>query len=94
MKFYFCKPFHSWEKGKVENIKGLIIRWFPKGTNFYFVSDEEKQKVGDWIDNREFEVLNRLTKFITKCCRLNQNSGKSNIFNYYYLCYTIVCNIV
>ena len=61
MKSYFCKPFHSWEKGMVENINGLIRRWFPKGTNFDFVSDEEIQKVEDWINNREFEVLNWLT---------------------------------
>lgn len=45
----------------VENINGLIRRWFPKGTNFDFVSDEEIQKVEDWINNREFEVLNWLT---------------------------------
>jgi len=61
MKSYFCKPFHSWEKGMVENINGLIRRWFPKGTNFDFVSDDEVQKVEDWINNREFEVLNWLT---------------------------------
>jgi len=60
MKSYFCKPFHSWEKGMVENINGLIRRWSPKGTNFDFVSDEEIQKVEDWINNREFEVLNWL----------------------------------
>ena len=61
MKSYFCKPFHSWEKGMVENINGLIRRWFPKRTNFDFVSDDEIQKVEDWINNREFEVLNWLT---------------------------------
>lgn len=61
MKSYFCKPFHSWEKGMVENINSLIRRWFPKGTNFDFVSDEEIQKIEDWINNREFEVLNWLT---------------------------------
>ena len=61
MKSYFCKPFHSWEKGMVENINGLIRRWFLKGTNFDFVSDEEVQKVEDQINNREFEVLNWLT---------------------------------
>ena len=61
MKSYFCKPFHSWEKGMVENINSLIRRWFSKGTNFDFVSDEEIQKVEDQINNREFEVLNWLT---------------------------------
>ena len=45
----------------VENINGLIRRWFPKETNFDFVSEDEIQKVEDWINNREFEVLNWLT---------------------------------
>jgi len=45
----------------VENINGLIRQWFPKGTNFEFVSDDEIQKVEDWINNREFKVLNWLT---------------------------------
>lgn len=30
---FFCAPFHSWEKGSVENIIGVIRRTFPKGTN-------------------------------------------------------------
>ena len=45
----------------IENINGLIRRWIPKGTNFDFVSEDEIQKVEDWINNREFEVLNLLT---------------------------------
>ncbi len=32
-KSFFCAPFHSWEKGSVENIIGVIRRTFPKGTN-------------------------------------------------------------
>ena len=40
IKSYFCKPYHSWEKGTVENINGLIRRFFPKGTNFDNVSEE------------------------------------------------------
>ena len=58
MKSFFCKPFHSREKGMVENINGLIRRRFPKGTNFDFVSEDEVQKAEDWINNREFKVLN------------------------------------
>ena len=31
---YFCEPFHSWEKGTVENSVGLVRRYFPKGADF------------------------------------------------------------
>ena len=29
---YFCKPYHSWEKGAVEQLNWMIRRWFPKKT--------------------------------------------------------------
>ena len=40
MKCYFCHPYHSWEKGTVENTNGLIRRMFPKKTDFRLVSAE------------------------------------------------------
>ena len=57
-KSYFCNAYHSWEKGMVENINGLIRRFFPKGTNFDNVSDIEIQYVEDWINNRSMKILN------------------------------------
>ena len=38
---YFCRPYHSWEKGGVENFNGLVRQYFPKGTNFLNVSEAE-----------------------------------------------------
>ena len=61
IKSYFCKPYHSWEKGTVENINGLIRRFFPKGTDFDNVSEVEIQYVQDWINNRPMKILNYLT---------------------------------
>jgi IS30 family transposase len=29
---YFCKPYHSWEKGSIENRNGILRRFFPKAT--------------------------------------------------------------
>lgn len=57
MKSYFCKPYHSWEKGTVENINGLIRRFFPKGTNFDKIKNEQIKYVEDWINNRPMKVL-------------------------------------
>ena len=60
-KSYFCKPYYSWEKGTVENINGLIRRFFPKGTDFDIITDDEIKRVEDWIDNRPTKVLGYLT---------------------------------
>jgi len=61
IKSYFCKPYHSWEKGTVENINGLIRRFFPKGTNFDTITEEEISYVEDWINNRPMKILNYMT---------------------------------
>ncbi len=57
MQSYFCKPYHAWEKGTVENINGLIRRFFPKGTNFDNITDEQIQYVENWINNRPMKIL-------------------------------------
>jgi len=30
---YFCHPYHSWEKGSIENVNGVIRRTIPKGSD-------------------------------------------------------------
>jgi len=57
MQSYFCKPYHAWEKSTVENINGLIRRFFPKGTNFDNITDEQIQYVENWINNRPMKIL-------------------------------------
>ena len=56
-KSFFCNAYHSWEKGTVENINGLIRRFFPKGTNFDNISEEQIQYVENWINNRSMKIL-------------------------------------
>lgn len=60
-KSYFCKPYHSWEKGTVENINGLIRRFFPKGTDFDTITEEQIAYVEDWINNRPMKILHYMT---------------------------------
>jgi len=57
MESYFCKPYHSWEKGLVEHINELIRRWFPKGTDFDRISNKKIQEVEDWVNNRPMKIL-------------------------------------
>jgi len=44
MRSYFCKPYHSWEKGAVENSNGLIRRYIPKGRNLDTVTVDSMRK--------------------------------------------------
>lgn len=60
-KSYFCKPYSAWEKGTVENINGIIRRFFPKGTDFGKISMKQIKYVENWINNRPMKVLNYLT---------------------------------
>ena len=56
-KSYFARPYCSNDKGSVENINGLIRRFFPKGTNFDNISEEAIAYVEDWINNRPMKIL-------------------------------------
>ena len=38
---FFAHPYHSWERGTNENTNGLIRDYFPKGTDFATITDEE-----------------------------------------------------
>jgi IS30 family transposase len=57
-KSYFCEPFHSWEKGTVENTIGLIRRVFPKSTNFDDVTTEQVKSLERRMNNRPRKRLN------------------------------------
>lgn len=61
IKSYFCKPYASYEKGTVENINGIIRRFFPKGTDFDTITEEEIAYVENWINNRPMKILNYMT---------------------------------
>ena len=61
MQDYFCEPYHSWEKGTIENRNGVIRYYFPKGTDFSKVTKEQINIVQDKINNRPMKLLGFLT---------------------------------
>lgn len=54
---YFCEPFHSWERGTVENTIGLVRRFFPKKTDFAIISKNRVKSVEYWLNNRPRKCL-------------------------------------
>lgn len=58
---YFAHPYHSWERWTNEHANGMIRRFFPKGTDFDRISDEQLQNVVDYLNNRPRKILNYRT---------------------------------
>ena len=56
--FYFCHPYHSWERGLNENTNGLVRQYFPKGTDFAKLTAMDVQCVEDLLNNRPRKALN------------------------------------
>lgn len=58
VKIYFCNPYHSWEKGTVENTNKYIRRYVKKSSDISLYSDEYIQSVQDKLNRRPMECLN------------------------------------
>lgn len=58
---YFCQPFHSWEKGTVENTIGILRRTYPKKTNFDLVSAADVKRLERKLNNTPRKVLHYRT---------------------------------
>jgi IS30 family transposase len=54
---YFCAPFHSWEKGTVENTIGLARRYIPKRTNLAKLTKQDMRFVENRLNNRPRKCL-------------------------------------
>lgn len=61
MKSYFCKPYHSWEKGTIENTNGLIRRYLPKKTDFSLISSAKIKQIETALNNRPRKCLSYKT---------------------------------
>ena len=57
VKIYFCHPYHSWEKGTVENTNKHIRKYIPKGSD---ISKYSKR----FIRNLEAKLNRRIMKVI------------------------------
>lgn len=55
---FFCNPYHSWEKGSVEHIVGLVRRYLPKKTDFAKVSHHQIAYIEHQLNSRPRKCLN------------------------------------
>lgn len=59
LKIYYCEPYQSQQKGAVENSNGEFRIFFPKGTDFGFVSKAEVKSAQDKLNMRPMRCLNK-----------------------------------
>lgn len=56
-KIYFTHPYHSWEKGLVENTNRWIRCFVPKKRDISTVTEKELQEIHAFLNDRPREVL-------------------------------------
>ena len=55
--FYFCTPYHSWERGTNENTNGLIRQYLPKGMCLKNLTQAACDRIAAKLNNRPRERL-------------------------------------
>jgi transposase, IS30 family len=71
--FFFCHPYHSWEKGTVENRNGIIRRYLPGTTDLSTWSQTELDEIAEDINNTPMKCLDFQTpnEVYSQCCIQN-----------------------
>lgn len=60
-QIYFSNPYCSWERGTNENTNGLIRQYFPKGTDFSRITEDQIAEVEARLNTRPRKTLGYLT---------------------------------
>jgi len=58
---FFCQAYHSWEKGAVEQVNGLIRRFLPKKTDITQIPDKKILEIEHILNSRPRKCLNYRT---------------------------------
>jgi transposase, IS30 family len=72
---YFCLPYHSWEKGTVENYNKQVRKYVPKGADISQYNEEYLQFVEARLNNRFMSILDYQTP--TECLTAHR-TGQTN----------------
>jgi len=63
LRVFFADPYSAWQRGANENTNGLLRRYFPKGTDFSKISDDELANVVHALNNRPRKCLGYRTPY-------------------------------
>lgn len=61
LQVYFADPYAAWQRGTNENTNGLLRFYFPKGTDFHSISEEDLELIIKKVNNRPRKCLNYKT---------------------------------
>ena len=78
---YFAHSYSSWERGSNENQNRMIRRFVPKGSNIANFSDEDIQKIEDWMNNYPRKILGYKTanQMATECLQSDSFGKRSKV---------------
>ena len=76
LKIYFCHPYHSWEKGSIENVNRHIRKFLPKGTDLSRVGKREIREIEEYLNDRWMGCLEYASpkELLDACRRKRKNS--------------------
>lgn len=57
IQVFFCDPHSPWQRGSNENTNGLLRDFFPKGTDFRKVTDEQVAEAERLLNKRPRQTL-------------------------------------
>lgn len=61
IRIYFCHPYHSWEKGTVENANGVIRKTIPKGSDLCRYDEDVFPLLEERLNSRFLKCLRYAT---------------------------------
>ncbi len=51
-RFYFARPYHSWERGSNENANGLLRQYLPKGESMAGLTQQQCNAIARKLNTR------------------------------------------
>lgn len=61
IEIFFAQPYAAWQRGANENTNGLLRQYFPKGSNFKKITEEDVREAVKRLNDRPRKCLNYRT---------------------------------